>query len=303
MNRIADEMVLHARFAGAQAAILEVVARAGDGDPQLLPLLGPTRVGKTTLLRESIKYINNQQPGKAQSIISVVSPKHLTGRALPDACLASIGMSAGMFTNHVAATNAFIKAVKKRDTRLIIFDETQHMLERGSSTTVRAAADFLKGLFDQTGASIVLAGLPSLTGLFQANEQLADRSRRPVEFYPYEWHGADYKHFRAALAAALEHLSDTGWNTFDLKDAEFAKRMYVATGGRFGLISKIFMEVQTCSPHGDAFYPEFAKAYDEAVMGRLIEFNPFDLSQRLETEHMAKVYAAIMLEAGVKVRP
>tara|TARA_R110000751_G_scaffold307870_1_gene433433 strand:- start:5097 stop:6002 length:906 start_codon:yes stop_codon:yes gene_type:complete len=301
MTRIADELVSHARFSSAMTAILAVTARAVGGDPQILPLMGPTRVGKTTLLAQAIQDITKHNPNGLQSVINVVSPKHLTGRALPDACLTSIGMSAGMFVNHVAATNAFIKAVNKRGTCLIIFDETQHMLERGSSTTVRAAADFLKGLFDQTQASIVLAGLPTLSGLFNANEQLADRARRPFEFYPYDWHGDDYRQFRAALAAALEHLKDTGWCTFDVKDPEFAQRMYVASAGRFGLISKIFMEVQASGIAGEALYPAFTAAYDNAVMGRLIGFNPFDTTHEIQTEHMATVYANIMLEAGVKI--
>lgn len=295
-----DELVYHDRFMSTKAAIMDVVARAEKGDPQLLPVFGPTRVGKTTLLNHSIREIIEQR-GDEKSVISVVSPKHLTGRALPDACLAAIGMSATMFRNHVAATDAFIKAVYKRDSCLIVFDETQHMLERGSSTTVRAAADFLKLISDQTDASIVISGLPSSAGLFQANEQLADRARRPVHFYPYDWHGSDYKCFRASLAAALEYLDDQGWKTFDVKDSKFARRMYVATAGRFGLIRKIFMEVQATGRPGEAFYPMFAKAYEEAVMDRLIDFNPFDPALALKDEHMAKVYVGIMREAGVTV--
>ncbi len=301
MNPLGSEVIFHARFSSAKAAILEAAMRAENGDPQLLPVLGPTRVGKTTLLTHAVCEINRQKPDNPHNVVSVISPKTLTARALADACLASIGMSPTMFSNLLAATNAFTKAVNKRGTRLIIFDETQHMLERGSSTTVRTAADFLKGLFDQSQCTIVLAGLPSLLGLFGANEQLADRSRRPIEFYPYYWQGADYKDFRAALAAALAHLADLGWTTFDPKDPEFARRMYLATAGRYGLIRKLFQEVQATGRPSEALYPTFAKAYEAAVMGRLIEFNPFNLEQAVQTEHLARVYASIMLEAGVKV--
>lgn len=300
MTKIAEQLVLHDRFMSAKSAILDVLARSRSGDPQLLSIIGPTRVGKTMLLTRVSQEISGSASG-GQSAISVVSPKHLTGRALPDACLASIGMNAGMFANHVAATNAFVKAAKKRGVELIIFDETQHMLERGSSTTVRAAADFIKGLFDQTQASIVLVGLPTLTGLFHANEQLADRARRPFEFYPYDWQGHDYKYFRAALGSTLQYMTEMGWRTFALNDGEFARRMYVATAGRFGLISKILLEVQATGESQVALYPEFAKAYSGAVNGRLVDFNPFDETQTVQMEHMASVYARVMLEVGVKV--
>lgn len=298
MTKIADQLVHHERFLTVHKAILATLERARAGDPQILPVIGPTRVGKTKLL----KRVAQANSVRNREIILVDSPKHLTGRALPDACLGSIGMSAGMFVNHVAATGALIKALNKYETKLIIFDETQHMLERGGSTTVRAAADFLKGLFDQTQASIVLVGLPSLIGLFQANEQLADRARRPVEFYPYNWAGGDYKGFRSALGGALEFMNEAGWDTFAFNDAEFAKRMYVASAGRYGIINKIFMEVQ--SANGDrkvAQYKEFAQAYTDAVMGRLVEFNPFDLAQEIKAEHMALVYTRVMQAAGVQI--
>lgn len=300
MSRIADQLVCHDRFNTVQAQIEAVLARAQAKDPQILPIVGPTRVGKSKLLASLIA--THSVTGSCREIISVVSPKHLTGRALPDACLMSIGMSPALFKNHVEATAAFIKAVNRRETRMIIFDETQHMLERGSSTTVRAAADFLKGLFDLTQASLVLVGLPTLLGLFQANEQLADRARRPVEYYPYQWQGEDFKSFRSALAGALEYLTESGWKTFACKDPDFAQRMYVASAGRYGMINKVFMEVQAIVG-GDkvALYEAFARAYEQTVIGRLVDFNPFDPVRTIQIEHMALVYAKVMQEAGVQV--
>ena len=300
MKRIADELVCHDRFNAVAGEIHAVWTRARQGDPQILPVIGPTRVGKTKLLERVIHGHVQSSPEHSHEVISIVSPKHLTGRALPDACLASLGLSAVMFKNEAAATEVFVKAVRKHGTKLIIFDETQHMLERGSSTTVRAAADFLKMLFDQTQASLLLVGLPALTGLFQANEQLADRARRPVQYFPYAWSGADYKSFRSALAAALQFLVERGWETFDLKDAEFARRMYVASAGRYGLINKLFMEVQ-CSGSERALQEEFAQAYEQVVIGRGVTFNPFDVAQTVQTEHMALAYAQVMKEAGLPV--
>ena len=148
----------------------------------------------------------------------------------------------------------------------------------------------------------MLVGLPSLMGLFQANEQLADRARRPVEYYPYYWEGTDYISFRSALGSALDYLAEGGWDTFEFNDRDFAERMYVATAGRYGLINKIFMEVQALAGTAKiARYDAFARAFEQAVMNRLINFNPFDVDHAIQTEHMALVYARVMQEAGVKV--
>ncbi|MEH6486716.1 MULTISPECIES: TniB family NTP-binding protein [Pseudomonas] len=299
MTRITDQLVCHDKYNSAMHELTHALARARDNDAQIISIVGPTRVGKTKLLDVFIKDQFSSCNGRHE-IVKVVSPKHLTGRALPDACLRSIGMNPTMFKNHVAATDTLVKAFLKGGTRLIIFDETQHMLERGTSTSVRAAADFLKDLFDRLQASIVLAGLPTLLGLFEANEQLADRARSPIRYYPYGWEGAEYQSYRSALAGALEFLVESGWETLDYNDADFARRMYVATAGRYGLINKIFMEVQ--SQHSQrkvALLDEFFEAYECAVMGRFVAFNPFDVDQPIAVEHMALVYAKVLQEAGV----
>ena len=302
MSEVMNPLVCHHRFNVVQTEIEAVLARTEDGDPQILPIVGPTRVGKSKLLASIIASHVQAELGGRRKIIDVVSPKHLTGRALPDACLVSIGMSTALFRNHVLATDAFIKAVNKHSTRMLIFDETQHMLERGGRTTVRAAADFIKLVFDQTRASIVLAGLPTLLGLFKENEQLADRALSPIQYYPYQWQGVDYKHFRSALGSALEHLAENGWDTFAFNDAEFARRMYVASAGRYGLIHKLFVEVQFVGQADKvAGYEAFTLAYQRGVIGRLIDFNPFDIQHSVLVEHMALVYAKVMQEAGVSV--
>lgn len=303
MSSIAGQLVNHARFVTVRTAIQQAVERARQGDPQILPVVGPTRVGKSKLLTRFADSLPLPMPAaalKSRKVVFVMTPKHLTGRAVVDACLLGIGMRPELYSNHVAATQAFIRAANKHSTELIIFDETQHMLERGTSTRQRDAADLLKGIFDQTSASLVLAGLPTLMGLFQHNEQLADRSRRAVEFYPYFWEGQDYRDFRSALAGALGFFADNGWQTPSAADADFARRMYVATAGRYGLINKILVEVQAVgNDQRVAQYQEFSAAYRSAIQGRLITLNPFDTKQKIQTEHMALVYTQIMQEAGV----
>ncbi|KPW92387.1 MULTISPECIES: TniB family NTP-binding protein [Pseudomonas syringae group] len=301
MSSIAGQLINHERFVSVRTALQHALERARQGDPQILPIIGPTRVGKSKLISRFADGLQlSGTDTKSRKVVFVMTPKHLTGRAVVDACLAGIGMRAELYNNHVMAMQAFIRAANKHQTELIIFDETQHMLERGTSTRQRDAADLLKGIFDQTTASMVLAGLPTLMGLFQHNEQLADRSRGAVEFYPYFWQGEDYRHFRSALAGALGFFADIGWHIPSASDGDFARRMYVATAGRYGLINKILIEVQTLGAHKCvAHYPEFAAAYRSAIQRRLITFNPFDQTQMIQTEHMALVYTQVMQEAGV----
>lgn len=50
-----------------------------------------------------------------------------------------------------------------------------------------------------------------------------------------------------------------------------------------------------------AGYEAFTLAYQRGVIGRLIDFNPFDIQHSVLVEHMALVYAKVMQEAGVSV--
>lgn len=292
------ELICHERFALMESEVSAVLQAARDGEPQILPIVGPTRVGKTTLLVSLTDEASYPPESAVREIVLVTCPKLWTGRALIDACLKSLGLNPDLYRNHVTASDAMVQAYRKRGTRLIVFDETQHLLERGSSSSARAAGDFFKDLIDRTRASLVLLGLPALMGVFRANEQLAARARRPLEFYPYFWHGEDFRAFHSAVAAVLEMLSDEGWDVVDYRDAAFVRRLYVATAGRYGMVHRLVQEIRL---HGgkSALAVDFAEAYERVVMLSVVHFNPFDSCFEIQPEHMAAVYADVMQTAGV----
>lgn len=293
------ELICHQRFDDIDAELHAVLHSARNGAPQILPVVGPTRVGKTTLLLSLTECIAVQPGSAVREIVLITCPKHWSGRALVDACLKALGMAPELFRNHVSATEAMIGAFSKFATRLIVFDETQHLLERGSSTSARAAGDFLKDLFDRTQASLVLMGLPALLGVFRANEQLAARARRALEFYPYQWYGKDYSAFHSAVAGALEMLLDEGWDAIDYRDADFVRRLYVATAGRYGMVHRLVQDIRLHANDRRAQLGDFARAYERAVMLGSVPFNPFDTAVEIQPEHMTKVYTEVMHAAGV----
>ncbi|MEZ2745790.1 TniB family NTP-binding protein [Halopseudomonas bauzanensis] len=296
-----NTVIYHDRFDEVLKQIEQLWQRTLTGDKQILPIAGPTRLGKSAVIAEYLR--TRPSTLGSQPVLYIVAPEHHTARALPDACLTSIGMNCSMYRNGSAATSAFLKAIKRLGTKLIIFDETQHLLERSGQRTIRGAGDFLKGLLDSSDVSIVLAGLPALEGLFSANEQLAGRARSTVRFFPYSWHGQEYKSFRKALAGAIEMLGEHGWDMPDAKDADFAMRMYVATAGCYGLVHKILCEVEALKTDEQvAAYGAFAEAYETAIRRRAVTFNPFDADFSIEAEHMAAAYIQVLREAGITDR-
>lgn len=296
-----DPLICHERFLIAEAAMNDLLLCARQDNPQILPIVGPSRVGKSTLLRS---LPNASNAAGQREVLIVTSPKHLSRRALPDACLKALGLRPDWYGNHVMADQALLQGLKQAGTKLVVFDETQHMLERGSSTTARAAGDFLKTLFDEAGCGLLLLGLPSMLGLFQANEQLAGRSRREVEYFPYLWHGAEFQAFRAAVAGALQELELRGWRTFSADNLEFSRRMYLASAGRYGVVHRLFQEV--VAKDGDrskqADYLQFAQAFDQAIMLMGERINPFEQSLAVEPEHLARAYVSVMPDAFAQHR-
>lgn len=292
----------HARFVEARDALHEALLQSQVGSPWIVSVCGPSRVGKTRVIDSCVEVYGEGGELSGKEILRVVSPKYLTGRALPDACLESLGLRASFYKNQLQATQALVKALARAETKLIIFDETQHMIERSGSTSVRAAGDFLKTLFDEARTSIALVGLPELLRLFDVNEQLRNRARTPVRYYPYSYQGKEYVEFRRALAGAMSYFLDMGWDTYKVDDPCFAKRMYLASAGRFGMVIKILAEVErNCSTTKKATQKHFAKAFADTAGFDRQPSNPFSAVEPISIEQLAKVYSSVMHEAGLAV--
>lgn len=84
-------------------------------------------------------------------------------------------------------------------------------LERGSNLSARAAADHFKTVVDETGVSLVLAGLPRFQQIIDHNEQLRDRAAGTVYFAPYDWQKDEERDaFAGAVEAVLLSLEKSG---------------------------------------------------------------------------------------------
>ena len=82
----------------------------------------------------------------------------------------------------------------------------------------------------------------------------------------------------------------------------YRRSCYPSAEQAYGLIHKLFVEVQFVGQADKvAGYEAFTLAYQRGVIGRLIDFNPFDIQHSVLVEHMALVYAKVMQEAGVSV--
>jgi hypothetical protein len=138
-------------------------------------LLGPSGVGKTTVLEEYIRNFKAPPLGAgSKPIIFVEVPSTPTPKSLGAAVLNAMG---DKFAHRGSAEEKLFRIVvllKGLRTELIVFDEAQHLVERRRTPT-GATTDWLKNLLNATRVAVVLAGLKRTEELLYSNEQLRRR--------------------------------------------------------------------------------------------------------------------------------
>lgn len=165
--------------------------------------------------------------------------------------------------------------LRRQRVELIIFDETQHILEKGADKTRAAARDWFKFLSKTTRIPILLAGLKEINGIVEADDQTDQLF--PWHFglpqYGYKAAG-EKKAFRDFLAELDRNLP------FDhvayLADPDRARRLHMASGGvlrPFFTLLRLAADFAIEENAGCIRDQDFARAFD--AVGRSHE-NPFE---------------------------
>lgn len=140
-----------------------------------IALLGPSGVGKTTVLEEYIRsFMPTLNIPRAKPILFVEVPSSPTPKSLGAAMLSTMG---DPFAHRGSAEEKLFRIItllKGLHTELVVFDESQHLVER-RRTPNGATTDWLKNLLNGSRIAVVLAGLKKTEELLSSNEQLRRR--------------------------------------------------------------------------------------------------------------------------------
>jgi type II secretory pathway predicted ATPase ExeA len=158
------------------------------GLAQNILIVGDSGAGKTTLCLSILKkYPRFSLPDRdVVPVLYVETPTPATLVNLANAILSSLGDPGahnGTLQDKKRRIAHFLRELK---VEMIIFDETQHVQERGRQYTQYMAGDWLKQLVDSSKLPTVFVGLPQLEKLLQANVQLRRRfsRRRNLQLSP-----------------------------------------------------------------------------------------------------------------------
>lgn len=305
---INDWELPHARFDQLRAALADQIDDSMDGGlpPFLECVVGPSRVGKTMLINSLARdYPADAQDGARRIPVLVVpiptpaSPKQLPLSVLK-ALKAPIPTTVRSGFQLVERMSSQLKLAK---TRVILFEEGNHIVDVGSKVRAREAGDWFKQLLDELQISIVLFGIPKLERLFDSNEQLRLRGAI-TRFYPYSWMiPEEQRQFAACVKAYIRKFEEYGVR-FDVGLAPLVQNCFLVSGGLVGVLSKFMSRLAYVLKNGNASVVTFElcrKAASEIESAGEVD-HPAFREQDVPPIRLNAVYTSVLNEAVMRPR-
>lgn len=228
-------------FAGIQRTLQRTYhEHSSTSTPACKHIVGHSRTGKSFAAREfESRFPPERTPeGLRKEVIYVQAPVKGTIKGLMEALLEALGDPLWMSGTYSNMLSRLLNLLEKAQTKMIILDEFQHLCDKGQRATLTGATDWLKALVERNTFSLVCVGLPSSRAIIFKSEQLRNRFDSTLEVPVYDWMDAQSRRvFRSVLRAMQQQLAP--FELPDMSTPEMALRMFIACGGRIGLLSKI----------------------------------------------------------------
>ncbi len=305
-SSLATQALLHRNFSAAYEVVLAIVHRALRGEKLIGAVWAPSRNGKSTLaMRATSEFPARYEEGRRiVPVMYVTTPVRPTKKTLAEALLEVLDARAYGRQSADQATARLRLLLRSAQTRVIILDEFQHVVERHAARGAYEVADWLKTLSDELGLTLILLGLPAAQAILDGNPQLRERANVPHVFYPYNWnYSADRTEFRRCLLTLGRLLQEQGWECSDWSDLQWARRFYASSVGRYGMLVKLLDCAMALTSSSRQISLEILQqAHDISIATGVLSQNPFGPETALDDSVLMKCFVEILSEAGLKPR-
>ncbi|MGN6526950.1 MAG: TniB family NTP-binding protein [Burkholderiaceae bacterium] len=206
-----------------------------------LLVLGESGTGKSSLCR----WLGTQHPrrqlpdGDTVEALIVSVPPAATIAGIADQMLKELGdpvRNSGTVTHKTSRVVTLCRACR---VETMLFDEAQHLHDRGDTRTHYMVADWLKHLIDEVAVPTVLLGLPRLESLLQINEQLRRRFSRRLRLALGQSDTDDIETECLQLFISLASCLEVGVSAEPYSWREMGMRLYYASDGRVAYVKKM----------------------------------------------------------------
>ncbi len=263
-----------------QSRIRELVGRpCNEEEPDILAIVGETGVGKSTVLkRTSAEFPRIEHDDFTEiPIVYVEVPAKCTLGNLVGAILKAMGSPFWDRGRDMERTYQLLKLLRKCKVRVLVLDEANHTFDRGRARTHYLIGDWIKQLSDQSRVHLVLAGIPSLRGLIETNEQLANRLAEEIVIEPFGVNEDAVNSMVTALSAFNAVLGDIP--RISLPQKRTCQLFAFATAGRTRGIRRLLVravEIAAVSTDPRIDHAVLAQSFREVIFpGAPDERNPF----------------------------
>jgi len=215
-------------------------AKAGAQEPVCLAMIGEARTGKS---RCAEVFIRKHMPlrlddGLHVPVISIVVPSKPTVKNLAELALASLGVVDWEKGTENAKTKRLQKIMNGCKVHCLVLDEFHHFYDKTSHKVQHYVTDWLKNLVGETKTTLFVSGLPSLQTVIDQNEQLTGRFLSPIHLPRFDWLDENHRSEWYAILGAFTEGINNKLDFPELDSDEMALRMYCATGGLMGYLTK-----------------------------------------------------------------
>lgn len=288
-------------------ANLELYRKTGIA--QNLLILGESGTGKTTLANLFAKCHPQQAllEGDVIPVLYVAVPPAATIAGTVEGVLAQLGDPEPERGTVSVKTARAAKLARGCRVEMLLFDEAQHIQDRGRSQTQYFVGDWLKSFMDTLKLPVTMLGLPRTEGLLQVNEQLRRRFTHRLSMSAQQ-HGPGYVEDSSLqlfsdLAACLPlrlNPRPFGWH-------ELGIRLQFATDNRIAYIKQLLVSAfhHALAQDGqDIAIQDLSHAFTSAIwpagVGPLNPFDPAFVMRSLD--RMGEPFQAGDMGSGRAVR-
>ncbi|KAB0679714.1 ATP-binding protein [Aureimonas leprariae] len=168
-----------------------------------------------------------------------VDPKPSFKSLFSDVVVAVTGTRPPKTMNFMSVLTMLIHQLLAQKTKLLIFDDVQHISEHRGPEGIYKAADVFKVLMKSARMQIVLIGLPHAREIMLANTQLHEMTSRVHQVSPFVLDGreGEFVQFLEAIEGELPFDKAS-----DISGDEVAVRIHHATDGYVGRISHLLID-------------------------------------------------------------
>lgn len=154
---------------------MQLVRDPSRKHPSISTVTGPAGTGKTIAHRSYIDMLTVRQDSVLPEAVSIKVAHRATGKAV------AMDIGRALFDklkarNASEAISEVVLSIQRNNLKLLIVDEADSLNED--------SFEVLRSIFDWSGCSIVLVGLPNLLDVIESKEKFASRVALRTEFAP-----------------------------------------------------------------------------------------------------------------------